>query len=387
MTVALSEEVLIGPPAARPVTEATDTKRRTRWKVLAFVAMGTITVVELVLAAPYIERAMAALDRPDLRWLALALVAELMSIGAFARVQRRMLAAGGTRVPMRCMAALTYAANAVSRTFPGGPALSSGYVFKRLRSWGATVPAAGFTLLASGVLSSLSFAMLAVVGAVLAGDGGFGSMLVIATVAVAAVAALITRRHHKPDLLVRVAVRGLVRANRIMRRAPEAGLTGLRRVADELSAIKPRSRDWLAGFGFAGLNWIADLACLLACCHAVGATGSSLALVTVAFLAGMSTSGLSLLPGGLGVVDAAMIIALTQGGVSTVLATAAVLLYRLISFALVVAIGWLVWGATWLAEHRRIVGTADQALPDSGLASGPTGGGFPEELRQIPRER
>jgi len=351
--VALSDEMLVEPTVARPGTDKTATTRRTKWRVFAFVLMGSITVVEIVLAAPYVDRAVSALGRPDLRWLALALVAELMSIGAFARVQRRMLAAGGARVPMRRMSALTYAANAVSRTLPGGPALSSGYVFKRLRSWGATVPAAGFTLLASGVLSTLSFAVLAVVGAVLAGNGGLGSILVVAGTAIVAIAALIARRHYKPELLVRVAGRGLVRANRIMHRAPDAGLAALHRVARELSAIKPRNRDWLAGFGFAGLNWIADLACLLACCHAVGATGSSLALVTVAFLAGMSASSLSLLPGGLGVVDAAMIIALTQGGVSTVQATAAVLLYRLISFALIVALGWLVWGGTWLAEHRR----------------------------------
>jgi uncharacterized protein (TIRG00374 family) len=351
--VALSDEVLVEPVVVRPVTAKAATTRRTKWKALAFVVMGSVTVVEIVLAAPYLDRAMDALDSPDLRWLALALVAELMSISAFARVQRRMLAAGGARVPMHRMAALTYAANAVSRTFPGGPALSSGYVFKRLRSWGASVPAAGFTLLASGVLSTLSFAVLAVIGAVVAGNGGLSSILVIAAVVVVAIAALITRRHHQPDLLIRVASRGLVRTNRILRRAPESGLAGLHRVAGELSAIKPRNRDWLAGFSFAGLNWIADLACLLACCHAVGATGSSLALVTVAFLAGMSASSLPLLPGGLGVVDAAMIIALTQGGVSAVPATAAVLLYRLISFALIVALGWLVWGAVIVAPARH----------------------------------
>jgi putative heme transporter len=351
--VGLTDSVWVEPAVTRPVARQTATTWRPKWKVLAFGMMSTVTVVEIVLAAPYLDRAVSALDRPDLRWLALALVAQLMSFGAFARVQRRMLAAGGARVPMRRMAALTYAANAVSRTLPGGPALSSGYVFKRLRLWGATVPAAGFTILASGVLSTLSFAMLAVVGAVLAGNGGLSSLLIVAGAIAVAVAALVTRRHHQPDLLVRVASRGLVRVNRIVHRAPEAGLAGLHRVAGELSAIKPRNRDWLAGFGFAGLNWVADLGCLLACCHAVGADRSSLALVTVAFLAGMSASSLSLLPGGLGVVDAAMIIALTQGGVSTVPATAAVLLYRLISFALVVALGWLVWAATWLAEHRR----------------------------------
>jgi uncharacterized protein (TIRG00374 family) len=351
-TVELADEVVVESTVSRSSTGTRAATRRAKWKLLSVTVLGAMVVAEIVLVAPYLGGAISAVDRPDVRWLVLAMITELVSMGAFAHVQRRMLFAGGARVPMCRMAALTYAANAVSRTFPGGPALSAGYVFKRLTSWGASIPAAGFTLLASGVLSTLSFAVLVVVAAALAGNGGLSSLLVISGTSAVAIAALIARRHHKPDLLMRVASRGLVRVNRIMRRAPDAGVAGLHRVARELSAIKPRNRDWVAGFSFAGLNWIADLGCLLACCHAVGADGSSLALVTVAFIAGMSASGLSLLPGGLGVVDAAMIIALTQGGVSTVPATAAVLLYRLISFALVVALGWLAWGATWLADHR-----------------------------------
>jgi uncharacterized protein (TIRG00374 family) len=351
-TVELSDELFTVTTGAIPTAERSAARRR-RWKLLAFSALAALLVVEIVLVLPYLGRAMTSLEQPDLRWVGLAVLTELMSMGAFAHVQRRMLSVGGARVRMCRMAALTYAANAVSVTFPGGTALSSGYVYKRLRSWGATVPAAGFTILASGVLSTLSFALLAVVCAVLAGNGGLGSLLVVAGVVVAAVAAWLVQRHHKPDLLVRVADRALIRANRVFHRAPEAGIAGLHRVVRDLSAIKPRNRDWLAGLGFAGLNWVADLACLIACCQAVGATGSSLVLVMVAYIAGMSTSGLSLMPGGLGVVDAAMIFALTQGGVSTVSATAGVLLYRLISFALVVALGWLVWGATWLAERRQ----------------------------------
>jgi uncharacterized protein (TIRG00374 family) len=356
-------EVYAEPKVARRVAENGAAARRAKWKLLAFVLLGALLVAEVVLVAPYLERAWSALDRPDLRWLALGVVTELMSMGAFARVQRRMLSAGGARVPMRRMAALTYAANALSVSIPAGTALSSGYVFKRLRTWGATVPAAGFTIVASGLLSTLSFALLAVVCAVWAGNGGLGSLLVVAGAVMIVIAAQTTRRHRKPDLLIRIADRATVRANRIMHRAPEAGLAALHRVLADLSAIKPRNRDWLAGLGFAELNWVADLACLAACCHAVGANGSSLLLVMVAYIAGMSTSGLSVLPGGLGVVDAAMIFALTQGGVSTVHATAGVLLYRLISFALVVALGWLIWGATWIADRRR---TADAvALPPS----------------------
>ncbi len=320
---------------------------------IVYGVLGAILVVEIAVFAPLLLRAMSALSGPDPRWLALAVGAELGSMGAFARVQRRMLSAGGARVPICHMAALTYAANAVSVTLPGGVALSSGYVFRRLRSWGATVPAAGFTILASGVLSTFAFALLAVTCAVLAGHGGIGSLLVIGAVIVAAGALALAHRRLQPDLIARVAARSLSRANRIRHRAPDAGLASIEHFIEELSAIKPRGRDWLAGLGFAGMNWVADLICLIACCQAVGARGSSLVLVLVAYVAGMSTSGLTLLPGGLGVADAAMIFALTQGGVSTVSATAGVLLYRLISFALVVTLGWLVWAGTWFAERRR----------------------------------
>ncbi|MBN9620558.1 MAG: hypothetical protein J0H43_12650, partial [Actinobacteria bacterium] len=58
------------------------------------------------------------------------------------------------------------------------------------------------------------------------------------------------------------------------------------------------------------------------------------------------------IPGGFGPTDAAMILTLTGGGVATVSATAAVLLYRLISFALIVAVGWIVWAASAYADRR-----------------------------------
>jgi uncharacterized protein (TIRG00374 family) len=360
MTAVDVVDVPVDRDVVAPAGGQTPPRSHSRWRLAAFVVLAAMVVVEVVLVAPYFAPAMSDVYRSDLRWLALAVVSELLSMAAFARVQRRMLAAGGTRVRMRRMVALTYVANAVSVSLPGGVALSPGYVFKRLRSWGATVPAAGFTVVASGVLSTLSFALLAVVCAVVAGSGGLSSVVVSAGVGVAAIAVLGTRRHHKPDLLLRLTSRTLVRVNRILHRTPEAGLAGLRRTVAELAAVEPRHRDWLAGFGFAELNWVADLACLVACCHAVGADESSLLLVTVAYVAGKAASSISLVPGGLGVVDAAMIFALTQGGVSTLSATAGVLLYRLISFALVVAIGWLVWGVAWMGEHR---GTADFRQP------------------------
>jgi putative heme transporter len=309
--------------AGIPAIDRAAPARRGEWRRAALVVLAAMLGVEVMLAVPYFRGTVSDLYRCDPRWLALAVIVQLLSMSAFARVQRRMLAAGGPRVPMRRMLALTYAANALGVTFPGGVAMSSGYVFRRLRSWGATVPAAGFTVLASAMLSTLSFGLLAVACAVLAGNGGPSSLAVIVGAAVAAIVVLSRRRRHDPNRLLRLAGRAIVRTNRIFHRAPDAGLGGLRRAVGGLSAIQPRSR----------------------------------------YLAGKAAASLSLLPGGLGAVDAAMVFALTQGGVSSLSAAAEVLIYRLISLALVVSLGWLIWGATWVGDRRRPVPSGLQETP------------------------
>lgn len=348
MTAVIERFEVVVPAAHRSVLQRV-------WRPAIGVVLVGMLVAEGFIVGPYLSRAGHALASPDARWLGVAVFAELVSMAAFARVQRRMLRTGGARVSVRQMVALTYAANAVSVTMPGGAALSTAYVFRRLRSWGATVPAAGFTVIASGVLSTASFALLALACAILAGTGSVSAILILSAVALGVGGWLLARRHARrhscEDLVVTVASRGLRRANLIMHRPAENGLSALQRFAQDLTAIKPRHRDWLIGLGLAVLNWVADLVCLYASCRAIDATHDTVLLVMVAYIAGMSASSISLLPGGLGVVDAAMIFALTSGGVGTVTATAAVVLYRLISYAMIVALGWIVWTGLWWSER------------------------------------
>ncbi len=314
---------------------------RRRWVRPALVSLLLAGLtVEGVLAAPYIGRGAMALGNADTRWVAVALAAELVSMGAFARMRRRMLAAGGVRVSMRRMLPLTYAATAVGATFPGGSAVSSGYLFKRLRNWGVTVPAASFTVMASSLLSVSAYTILAVLSAIAIGRGGSGSILVLGLLGLAVVAALAVRRYGRGNL-DRATARAVRAVNLVLRRPPESGLTRARGLVAELRGIKLRGRDLAVGLGLAQLNWLADLACLVACCLAVGTAHATLPLIMVAYVAGMSVSSVTLLPGGLGIVDAAIVVTLSQGGQSLPVATAGVLLFRLISFALVAAVGWL----------------------------------------------
>jgi putative heme transporter len=345
-------------------------RRVLRWSLV--VGLAGLFALEITLITPYLTSAVDALTEPNPWWLLVALAAEAVSMGSFARVQRRMLSAAGQRVGMPRMVRLTYAANALSVTFPGGTALSSGYVFRRLRSWGATVPAAGFTVVASGLLSFLGFTVLAVFVGISAGDDLTSSLFVVVAAVVVTVGALALRRRDPATILQRVIPAGVGRVNRVLRRSPDAGLLAVQRFTRDLIAIHPRHRDWAAGLLHAVLNWSADLVCLLACCEAIGADKASVALVMVAYIAGMSASSISLLPGGFGIVDAAMIFALTSGGVSTVTATAGVVLYRLISFLLVVGVGWLVWISSWFLERRVVAGPAPATgVPTADLTAEP----------------
>ena len=128
--------------------------------------------------------------------------------------------------------------------------------------------------------------------------------------------------------------------NRLRRRAPDAGLAQVHEIVADLIGIHPRRQDWAAGLAYASLNWTADLVCLIACTRAVGAQDATIGLVVLAYVAGMSASSIALIPGGLGVTDAAMILVLTHGGLGAASATAAVLLYRLVSYLFIAAIGW-----------------------------------------------
>jgi uncharacterized protein (TIRG00374 family) len=329
------------------------------WRRLTKIALAgafvAVLALDIEVFRPYVARAAGSLSHPNVVWLVVALVAELASMGAFAHVQHRMLSAGGARVPMRRLIVLTYAANAVSVTLPGGTALSSGYTFRRLRTWGASGSLASFTLIASGVLSTVSFALLGLVGGVMVGVHATSPALVGGGILLAIGAAVAVRWvSRRPGILVRSGERALAFVNRVLHREAETGRARMVQFIDEFAQIKPRNLDWTAGLAYAALNWVADLACLVASCRAVGAHGATIDLAVIAYIAGMAVSSLSLLPGGLGVVDAAMILALTHGGLNPVSATAGVLLYRLISFVFIVLLGWVLWAGTWRLEHGPV---------------------------------
>jgi putative heme transporter len=102
--------------------------------------------------------------------------------------------------------------------------------------------------------------------------------------------------------------------------------------------------------GLALANWLADAAVLAVSIRAAGAAVPWHDLLLV-YGSGIAAQSLNIIPGGLGVAEATLSLALVAAGLCASHALAAVLLYRLASFWLVAIAGWLVLG--WLRHSQR----------------------------------
>jgi hypothetical protein len=108
--------------------------------------------------------------------------------------------------------------------------------------------------------------------------------------------------------------------------------------------------------GWAVANWLLDCACLALSFVALG-FGVPWKALLLAYGAGQLAVNLPITPGGLGVVEGSLTIALVIFGGAETQTVAAVLLYRIISFWGELPVGWAAWaGITWSnkATARRL---------------------------------
>jgi putative heme transporter len=330
--------------------------RVNRRRAIRWFALLALVIVEIALVAPHFADSGAALDHVKWGWVAAAVACEVASIATFARLRRSLLRAGGLPVPQRQMGALTLASNAIAVSAPAGLAVSAGYLYRQLRRLGASAPLITWTLAAGAVVSTATFSVITLAGAVLAGDTSVGAVAGttgLSLLAVLGLIALLTVVTHHPRPLLH-GLRSMCRRlpGRRAKSCPESDEKALDRVVDQITAITPRLRDWSAAFLFSLLNWVADLACFVLCCYAVGVTQLGLGAAVLAYVAGLATTSISLLPAGLGSLEAGMLLGLTHGGVAAPVAVAGIVIYRLVSYALVAAVGWVVWAAL----RRRFAG-------------------------------
>jgi uncharacterized protein (TIRG00374 family) len=153
----------------------------------------------------------------------------------------------------------------------------------------------------------------------------------------------VTRLGRNPKTLHRITRGGLAGVNKVRRRPREHGVERIAGFLDQLRAVRLGPAHATVAVTYAVANWLLDAVCLWMCCLAVGATDITTTQLLVAYCAGMAAASIPVVPGGLGVIDSALILGLVAGGLPGYSAIAAVVLYRLISLGFIVGAGWIIW--------------------------------------------
>jgi putative heme transporter len=336
-------------PPARPFSDATIDQVADNvspwWRrgpVIA-VVMTAVLLTELIIGWRPLVEAVEALRTPHWNWVAGALVAEIASMGSYARMQWALLRGAGTPVRVRQHVALAYAAHSLSVTLPGGPVFSTTFNFQQMRRFGASAAVASWCIALSGVLSAGALVVIGAVFGILTRDTGSWHTLVLYAGGAIAVAGAVRFLARHPQWLSTPARALLATVNRLRRRPAGTGQAGLTSFVDQLRSVRVKPMAFTYAIVLALANWLLDALCLWMCCIAVGAEGIRPVQLVIAYCAGMAAASVPIVPGGLGVVDGALVLGLVAGGLTSSSAVAAVVLYRLISFGFVIGAGWLVW--------------------------------------------
>jgi len=330
-----------------PVNNARGQEGTTRGKYwwLRWVVIGiavAVLAVEVILVWDQLAKAFHSLYAAKWLWVLAAVGAALASMHSFAQIQRTLLKSAGVEVKQWRSEAAFYAGNALSTTMPGGPVLSATFIYRQQRLWGASPVVASWQLVMSGVLQVVGLALLGLGGAFLLGAsknplsliftlGGFVTLLLLAQ----AVAS-------RPDLIDGIGAKVLSWANSVRGKPADTGVDKWREHLEQLESVSLSRRDLTIAFSWSLFNWIADVACLAFAAHAAGGK-PSLAGLTVAYAAARAVGAIPLMPGGLLVVEAVLVPGLVSSGMTLASAISAMLIYRLISWIFIAAIGWVVF--------------------------------------------
>lgn len=311
-----------------------------RWAVIV-VALVVLTV-EFTLVHDQLAKAWKSLYSANWMWVLAAVVAALASIHSFAQIQRTLLRSAGVHVRQWRSEAAFYAGNALSTTMPGGPVLSATFIYRQQRLWGASPLVASWQLVMSGVLQIVGLALLGLGGAFLLGASKNPLSLIFSLGGFIALILLAQAVSTRPELIDGIGVRVLSWFNSVRGKPADAGLEKWRETLAQLESVQLGRRDLGKAFSWSLFNWIADVGCLLFACYATGGH-PSVAGVTVAYAAARAVGSIPLMPGGLLVVEAVLVPGLVSSGMSLAPAISAMLIYRLISWIFIAAIGWVVF--------------------------------------------
>lgn len=290
-----------------------------------------------------VRTAVNALAVANPAWVLLAMGCALASIVAMSEVTFLLMRAAGVSVRRRQALSLTFSANAWSTTLPGGPALSTLLQYRVQRSWGATPVAISWFVLLSGAISTMWLVLFGI-GAIVFLGADLSVWSLFATGAVmAALAGAVHWASTHPQAVKRCLLAALPWFNRVLRRPAGTGRDAVAGHVRELSSVSLRPGRFALVAILSASNRLLDLATLWCAAAAVSEQPLELAGAALAYCSAKIVGATGVTPGGIGPVEAALTATLVGVGMPGGPALAAALVYRLISFIFITAVGWVVY--------------------------------------------
>jgi len=324
--------------------------------------------VQLVVAALLIEylvvprlvgsgRSLRLLVDVDGPWLPAAVVCELASLVAFAFATRAILRSE-TRPRWWTILRVDLSTIAVSHVLPAGSATGTAVGVRLLSRAGVSVAEATFAKVGQGVIAALLLQVLLWVGAEASITSHVTSPIYLAAfgmglamVVVVVLGVVVLRRLRAP--IGRVLDR-LTR--RIPRLADDAGSRFVGRIGDEVDLVLAQQHRLHGAAVWSLANWIFDAGALFAALMAFASGGPGYGEILLAFGVANILNWVPITPGGLGLVEGALIPLLIGLGTAHADATLGVLAWRLVSFWLPIPLGALAYASlrwSWRSPGRR----------------------------------
>jgi uncharacterized membrane protein YbhN (UPF0104 family) len=242
----------------------------------------------------------------------------------------------------------TEASTAVSNTVPGGGAVGIGLNYAMFSSWGFSRSRTSVSLLVSGVFNNfvkLALPVLALALVALQGDPS-GARVVAGALGIAALAAAIVAfwlllRSDQSATWVGLAAGGIASAlRRLVGRGPVHGWELATRKFRNRTVILLRAR-WLLISVTTLVSHLSLYLVLLLALRFVGVTESQVSWIEVlaVFAFARLVTAIPVSPGGLGIVEVALITGLAAAGGGRAQVAAAVLIFRALTYVLPIPLG------------------------------------------------
>ena len=356
-----------------PQPRGAEARPRRRWVRAAIVVLAVAVLVTVIVVDRHtLAQSLDAIGGLDLRWFALAIVCEGLSLTAFGLSRRRLLRADGHEAGFGSVMAITYAGNAVSMSIPfAGAQLAAVFSYQQFRRRGLDPALTGWALGVSAIASSSALALVLVVGALaggapLATAAGFLGAAIFALPAITVILAL---RYPRARIVANRVLSWAVQLIRRVFRKPGIDPAALDELLERLATIRLGWRSYAEVFALAVANWIFDCA-VLAC--AIRATGQPVPWhgLLLAYGAGAVAGSTGVTPGGFLIVEAALTAALAAAGMNAGPALGAVLAYRLVNFWMILLGGGVALIVLTRMKHVRSYPRGERPSADGQSALG-----------------